>query len=59
LACGTYQLSDSDSSKQEISQTNENEGKDEFSKVDTPKKRLGRLLLYKVNKDEDDHKVKL
>ncbi|GBB98557.1 hypothetical protein RclHR1_03260015 [Rhizophagus clarus] len=59
LACGTYQLSDSDSSKQETTQINENKEKDEFNKVDTPKKRLGRLLLYKVNKNEDGHKVEL
>ncbi|RIA81146.1 WD40-repeat-containing domain protein, partial [Glomus cerebriforme] len=43
-----------------ITQIDENNEKgEEFSKVDTPKERLGRLLLCKVNKDENDHKIEL
>jgi hypothetical protein len=57
LACGTYQLSDSDPSEQETTTQNKDKGEEESSKIDTPKKRLGRLLLFKVNKVE--HKVEL
>ncbi|CAG8617655.1 5405_t:CDS:2 [Funneliformis mosseae] len=60
LACGTYQLSDSDSLAKQVTTTQINEHQEEeFNKIDAPMKRLGRLLLYEINKHDDENKVNL